>query len=969
MVGRRFRTPLLVIFALLQVCSLIFVAAPAYASNTELKPLRGIDEEYYYYDGADIYGAAGQYPEPVKFVKKYGDTVYVPDGATMNVLDIKKDAPECGADSVPVKLWNRDEAAQKEPAFFLNIVLDGSVELDLKDDQEDGVFRWDKIDSQTIEKIREHDEEFPESISGGTLANDHRTVIDNDSTEIELQNDDLNCRYFFFKNFHRLISPYDDDTLQPGPLAGTIMGRQGVPFEEYITHADNRLAYRAYNQSARDNTIEHCNRQADIYGCIADVDAQFQKCYAEAIRAGGANLQEDAKNVMSNTWKEEFESEKFVDCFGNASELYSAPKNYFTDKTQLTDFAQQIVDETDLPPSLNPAEPDPIKEEIDDETQCSLGMLGWILCPVFSFIASVNDQVFDILKNWLVLAPFQQGAGGSNAAAYDVWSKLRNIVNSLFIIFFLILIYSQVTGRGITTYGVRALLPRIIVGAILVNMSYILCSVAVDITNSLGDSIYRLLSGMSIGGATVDSGLNDGGWENITASLILGGGAIAGTIALIANLSALVPIMVMAFVALVTTFLVLLLRQALIIVLVAASPFAFLLFVLPNTQSWFGKWRKMFISLLMLYPAFALIFAGSQIAAEIVRDTAGVNGDTLLSIFALGITVIPLFLLPLLMKLGGGVLNRFGGIVNNTSKGPFDRMRKGADEFRKDRKTQQQTRALNGRAGALGYGALIRANQRNKAKHQYHATNARRAASSYTGRNQEDVLRSALGSNAAKDLQDQLKDVLRDTIDKELREEYEAASVAIENSDREISNDELKNMANNLQGESKKQLPVDPGEQAAAMGKVMESGNVADIDEMLDQLHASQGQITELQREVLMKTAGSVSGGAAHLNAANIEQTLAGGVPAGMSLSDALYKNAASRGAYSPDAMASQDADSIAVRDSEGNLKTGLAAAAARGAVTAQQYESAKQSFNAARADTKLDNRMTARTRNAGSNM
>ena len=953
MVGRTLKSSVLVVFATLQAISLLFVAAPAYAADTELKPERGINSEYYYYDGADIYGAAGQYPEPVKFVKKYGDKIYVPDGATMNVLDIKKDAPECGTDSVPVKLWNRDEAAEKEPAFFLNIVLNGSVELDLKDDQEDGVFRWDKIDDQTIKKIHEDiDEDFPESISGGTLPNDYRKIYsENRSYYVELQNDDLNCKYFYFKNFNRLAATYDDDTLQLGPLAGRILGRQGVKFDDYVTHGDNRLAYRAYTQSARDNTIEHCNRQQDIYGCINDVDTQFQKCYAEAVKAGGANLQEDAKNVMSNAWREKFDSKKFVECFGNASELYSDPKNYFVDKEQLTDFAQRLVDEVQLPASLRPAEPDPIKEEVDDETQCSLGMLGWILCPVFSFVASVNDQVFDILKNWLVLAPFQQGAGGSNASAYDVWSKLRNIVNSFFIVFFLILIYSQVTGRGMTTYGVRALLPRIIVGALLVNMSYIICSVAVDISNSLGDSIYQLLSGMSIGGATVGSGIGDGGWENITASLILGGGAIAGTIALIANLSALVPIMMMAFVALVTTFLVLLLRQALIIILIAASPFAFLLFVLPNTESWFGKWRKMFITLLMLYPAFALIFAGSQIAAEIVRDTAAVNGDTLLTIFSLGITVIPLFLLPLLMKLGGGVLNRFGGIVNNTGKGPFDRMRNRADEFRKDRKTQQQTRALNGRAGALGYNALIRSGQRSKAKHQYHATNARRAASSYTGRNQEDVLRSALGSGAGKDLRDQLKDVLRDTIDKELREEYEAAAVSIENADKEIDNSELKQMANNLKGPEGHQTAIDPGEQAAAMGKVMQNGDVGDIDKMLSQLHTAQGEITELQRDVLMKTAGSVSGGAAHLNAANIEQTLARGVAPGQTFTEALYKNAAEHGAYSAEVMASQDADSIKGMSS---------------ALTTEQLTAAKQSFSAAQNDTKLNNRMTARTRAAG---
>jgi len=48
------------------------------------------------------------------------------------------------------------------------------------------------------------------------------------------------------------------------------------------------------------------------------------------------------------------------------------------------------------------------------------------------------------------------------------------------------------------------------------------------------------------------------------------------------------------------------------------------------------------------------------------------------------------------MKTAGGLLNRFGGFVNNPNKGPFDRMRKGAEGYRKNRETLRGSRALNG---------------------------------------------------------------------------------------------------------------------------------------------------------------------------------------------------------------------------------------------------------------------------------
>ena len=67
-----------------------------------------------------------------------------------------------------------------------------------------------------------------------------------------------------------------------------------------------------------------------------------------------------------------------------------------------------------------------------------------------------------------------------------VWTYLRNITNIIFVIFFLIVIYSQITGIGISNYGIKRTLPRIIIAAILVNLSYLICILAVDVSNILG---------------------------------------------------------------------------------------------------------------------------------------------------------------------------------------------------------------------------------------------------------------------------------------------------------------------------------------------------------------------------------------------------------------------------------------------------------------------------------------------------
>lgn len=44
---------------------------------------------------------------------------------------------------------------------------------------------------------------------------------------------------------------------------------------------------------------------------------------------------------------------------------------------------------------------------------------------------------------------------------------MRNIANVVFVVMFLVVIYSLLTGRGVGNYNIKRMLPRFIVGAIL----------------------------------------------------------------------------------------------------------------------------------------------------------------------------------------------------------------------------------------------------------------------------------------------------------------------------------------------------------------------------------------------------------------------------------------------------------------------------------------------------------------------
>ena len=127
--------------------------------------------------------------------------------------------------------------------------------------------------------------------------------------------------------------------------------------------------------------------------------------------------------------------------------------------------------------SLTPANvhAEPVDEttsstEVEAGASCedSLGSLGWLVCPTTGKISEAVDWLYDKIEDILVIDPVEIKDG---APIYEIWKYARSVTNIVFIILFLVVIYSQVTGVGISNYGVKKILPKMVVVAILVNKS------------------------------------------------------------------------------------------------------------------------------------------------------------------------------------------------------------------------------------------------------------------------------------------------------------------------------------------------------------------------------------------------------------------------------------------------------------------------------------------------------------------
>lgn len=70
---------------------------------------------------------------------------------------------------------------------------------------------------------------------------------------------------------------------------------------------------------------------------------------------------------------------------------------------------------------------------------------------------------------------------------------VRNYANVAFIVVFLIIIFSQVSNVGINNYGIKRMLPKLLIAAILVNISFYVCAIMVDLSNLLGAGLVELI--------------------------------------------------------------------------------------------------------------------------------------------------------------------------------------------------------------------------------------------------------------------------------------------------------------------------------------------------------------------------------------------------------------------------------------------------------------------------------------------
>ena len=277
----------------------------------------------------------------------------------------------------------------------------------------------------------------------------------------------------------------------------------------------------------------------------------------------------------------------------------------------------------------------------------------WIVTG-FSLLALVVNLIFTSKAHAIALpeiVPAFEVLGNTNtgmgAAIKSVWTSLITLTNGFVVLVLIVVAFAQILRLNINTYGVKKILPTLVLAIIAANFSFLFCRLMVDFSNiaiaaltSNGDlAPIRFIgtdavspTSMHVAEAT----------KNGQAGLVLW-----FCIAQIFLLAAGVIVLILAFLFFI--------RLWMIYFLVALAPLAIMSMVLPQTKSLFNQWWTNF-SKWVFMPVVSVFWL--WLGQEWYTDVT--NGSPFLQFLFAGVCFYLAITTP--FKMGGAIMNQWASL-------------------------------------------------------------------------------------------------------------------------------------------------------------------------------------------------------------------------------------------------------------------------------------------------------------------
>lgn len=313
-------------------------------------------------------------------------------------------------------------------------------------------------------------------------------------------------------------------------------------------------------------------------------------------------------------------------------------------------------------------------EEYDDDCyKAGIDGVSWIACPALTNLTYTANGFDGIIDGMLAIKPEYYN---TNSDAHTVWEVMRNVANVAMIVILLIIIVSQISGYGVDNYGIKKMLPKLIIIAIIMNFSFIICELVIDLSNIVGVGLRDLFGSI---GQSIGNGVGKGIGEMVSVLLGIAGGvgAVAGSgigaaIAAVGVVSGpmVILMIIMALLGVIVSLLIFFaslgIRLMLVIICIGVAPVAMVCYILPNTKKGFDTWWKAFKSCLIIYPICGAMLGISELIKGIAWSSAGGDDPSgiALKLVALIAPYLPFFLMPSLLRGAIASVSNLSGVID-----------------------------------------------------------------------------------------------------------------------------------------------------------------------------------------------------------------------------------------------------------------------------------------------------------------
>ena len=537
--------------------------------------------------------------------------------------------------------------------------------------------------------------------------------------------DDYHCERLGYNNDIEFSSdsstgygdyPYEDMTAEYTLLDGAAAGDKAVGYlsgDKYstmdsleVTNAEKRILYQEYITQYYDVSVT-CGDTDIGLGSVRWYDystGEISDCYIQnEVSRSKSNQKvngiDDNGMYMDRQNGQGMSYQDIIDALKNMED---------PDDAELEELGEVATEERDTGDA----------EAAKDCRNSGAGnSLGWILCPILELMGDAAESFYNnIVEPALQVRTylFTSDVQSESSIPYTAWATFRDIANMIFAVALLFVIFSQLTGLGIDNYGIKRILPKLIIAVILINLSYLICIICVDLSNILGNGLQSMFNsfgnGLSVEHIRIRDAYNARQGVNYftisTASNLAVIGLIGGLAFMTGSIwiAAFGPMILLTLIftaiaiiiALVFLFFFLSVRQGAIILLVVTSPVAMVCYFLPNTKSLYDKWMKLFRALLLVYPIAGLLVGGGNYVSKLMLAAGGAEEGFFLAITAMIMGIVPIFLIPSVLKNAINMLPMFGQMFSGWEgkvKGFSGNVKgaiKGSDPFKYAQKAGQE---------------------------------------------------------------------------------------------------------------------------------------------------------------------------------------------------------------------------------------------------------------------------------------